>query len=160
MKTTDILIKIRKIIRSIDIESKKIQRDYGVSIPQLLCLNFLQREPSLQATQSDVRKFLNLNSSTVSGIIDRLEKRGLVARLPNPKDKRIVVIALTATGDKLLKSTPLLQHERLSDKLNALNDDELKKIWEGLDTLIKLLDLEEVDASPMLVLEIAPNDIK
>ena len=154
MKTTDILIKVRKIIRSIDIESKKIQKDHGVSIPQLLCLNFLQKRPGFQSTQSDVRRFLNLNSSTVSGIIDRLEKKGLVARLPNPEDKRVTIIALTTAGDKLLKESPPILHERLSEKLDKLNENEINKIWEGLDALIQLLDIEDVEASPIFVLAI------
>ena len=86
MDTTEILIKIRKIVRSVDIESKKIQKEYGVSIPQVLCLSFLHESPTYQATQGEIRNFLNLNSSTVSGIINRLEKKGLLARLPKSCD--------------------------------------------------------------------------
>ena len=59
MDTTEVLIKIRKIVRSVDIESKKIQKEYGVSIPQVLCLNFLHESNNYQATQGEIRKFLN-----------------------------------------------------------------------------------------------------
>lgn len=154
MKTTGILIKIRKIIRSIDIESKKIQKEYGISIPQLLCLNFLHKSPNYQSTQGEIRKFLNLNSSTVSGIIDRLEKKGFVARLPKLGDKRTVNIALTTAGDKLLNGVPFLLHEQLSEKLSKISESELNKIQEGLDALIELLDIEEVEASPLVILDI------
>lgn len=159
MNTTEILIKVRKIIRSIDIESKKIQKEHGVSIPQLLCLNFLQKTPTFQSTQGEVRKFLNLNPSTVSGIIDRLENKGFVARLPNPHDKRMAIVALTAAGDKLLKNIPSLLHERLSSKLDGLNEKELIKIWDGLDTLIHLLEIEQIEASPLIALNIECEDI-
>ena len=81
METRDILIKIRKIVRSVDIESKKIQKEHGVSIPQVLCLNFLRESNNYQTTQGELRKFLSLNPSTVSGIINRLEKKGYLARL-------------------------------------------------------------------------------
>lgn len=154
MDTTEILIKIRKIVRSVDIESKKIQKEHGVSIPQVLCLNFLHDSPNFQASQGEIKKFLNLNSSTVSGIINRLEKKGLLARLPKFGDKRVVNIALTSDGDKLLSNIPSLLHEQLSEKLQKQDDSELKKVEESLETLIQLLEIEQVEASPLITSEV------
>ena len=158
MDTTEILIKIRKIVRSIDIESKKIQKDHGVSIPQVLCLNFLHESPNYQSTQGEIRKFLNLNPSTVSGIINRLEKKGYLARLPKLGDKRVVNIALTSAGDKLLGTIPSLLHEQLAEKLQKLKDEELKKIEVGLNTLVTILDIEKVEASPVITLDAELED--
>lgn len=154
MDATEILIKIRKIVRSIDIESKKIQKEYGVTIPQVLCLNFLNNSPSYQTTQSEIKKFLNLNSSTVSGIIDRLEKRGYLARLPKSGDKRIANIALTSSGEELLSTIPPLLHEQLSTKLQSLDEPEIRKVENSLETLVKLLDIEQLEASPLITLEV------
>ena len=153
METTDILIRIRKIVRSINLESKKILKEYGVSIPQVLCLNYLHDAPNFQASQGEVKRFLNLNSSTVSGIIQRLEKKGLVARLPKSGDKRVVNIALTSAGDDLIASMPSLLHEQLSDKLQTLNAPDLQRIEESLDLLIHLLDIESVEASPVITIQ-------
>lgn len=153
MDATEILVKIRKIVRSIDIESKKIHKEYGVSIPQVLCLNFLNAATNYQSTQGEIRRFLNLNSSTVSGIIDRLEKKGLLARLPKIGDKRVVTIALTSQGEKLLSSMPSLLHEQLTEKLNKLDDDQLKKVEESLETLVVLLDIDTIPASPLISLD-------
>ena len=159
MDTTEVLIKVRKIVRSVDIESKKIQKEYGVSIPQVLCLNFLHDSPNFQSTQDEIRKFLNLNSSTVSGIINRLEKKGLLARLPKSGDKRLVNIALTSAGDKLLNTIPSLLHEQLSDKLKKLEENELKKVEESLEVLIKLLSIQQLKASPLIASEADLEDI-
>lgn len=159
MNTTDIIIKIRKIVRSIDIESKKIQMDYGVSIPQVLCLSFLRQSPNYQSTQAVIRTFLNLNSSTVSGILNRLEKKGLLARLPKLGDKRVVNIALTSAGDKLLSTIPSLLHEQLSEKLSKLNDKELIRVEESLNTLVDLLDISQVEAYPLITMESDLEDI-
>lgn len=153
METTDILIKIRKIVRSIDIESKKIQKEHGVSIPQVLCLNYLHSSPNYQATQGDIRRFLNLNPSTVSGIIDRLEKKGYLARLPKLGDKRVVNIILTSAGDKLLDTIPSLLHVQLSEKLKSLSDEEFQQVEEGLNALIRILEIEKIEASPMITME-------
>lgn len=157
MDTTEILIKIRKIVRSVDIESKKIEKEYGVSIPQVLCLSFLRESPICQATQGHIRNFLNLNSSTVSGIINRLEKKGLVARLPKLGDKRVVNIALTSAGDKLLSGMPPLLHEQLSQNLLKLEEHELLKVEESLEMLIQLLDIEQLEASPIITIS---NDLE
>jgi len=150
MDTTEVLIKIRKIVRSINLESKKIQKEYGVSIPQVLCLNFLHTSANFQSTQNEIRKFLNLNSSTVSGIINRLEKKGYIARLPKAVDKRVVNIALTSAGGQLLEKIPALLHEQLSEKLQKLSQDTLDQVEESLNVLVNLLDIQEVDASPMI----------
>ncbi len=153
MDNTEILIKVRKIVRSINLESKRILKAYGVSIPQILCLNFLYKAKNCQSTQNEIRKFLNLNSSTVTGIVNRLERENLVARLPKSGDKRVSNIALTSKGEKLINQVPPLLHEQLSDKLNKLSAEEHKKLEQSLDTLIKMLDIEEVEASPMIVLD-------
>nr|WP_319569484.1 MarR family transcriptional regulator [uncultured Draconibacterium sp.] len=153
METRDILIKIRKIVRSVDIESKKIQKEHGVSIPQVLCLNFLRESNNYQTTQGELRKFLSLNPSTVSGIINRLEKKGYLARLPKTGDKRVVNIALTSSGDQLLSAMPSLLHEQLSEKLLQLSDNELEVVEAGLNMLVKILDIEKVEASPLITLD-------
>ncbi len=153
MDITEILIKIRKIVRSINLESKKIQKEYGVSIPQVLCLNYLVNSENYQATQGEIKNFLNLNSSTTSGIINRLENKGLIARLPKSGDKRIVNITLTSKGDKLLKQIPSLLHEQLSIKLQKLNPAELEQVQLSLELLVRLLDIDDVDASPLLSYE-------
>ena len=153
MDTADIIIKIRKIVRSINLESKKIQKEYGVSIPQILCLNFLHDAPNYQSTQGEIRKFLNLNSSTVNGIINRLEIKGFITRLPKSGDKRVVNIALTFIGDKLLRNIPTRLHKQLSEKLQRLDGESLKKVEESLDTLVELLDIRQLDHTPIIIPE-------
>ena len=111
------------------------------------------KSPNYQSTQGDIKIFLNLNSSTVSGIINRLEKKGLLARLPKSGDKRVVNIALTSSGYRLLSKIPSLLHEQLSEKLQKLDNTEIKKVQESLETLVKLLEIEHVEASPLITSE-------
>lgn len=153
MDSTEILVKIRKIVRSINLESKKIQKEYGVSIPQVLCLSYLKHSEGFQSTQGKLRKFLNLNSSTINGIINRLEKKGYLARLPKSGDKRVVNIALTTSGDQLLDRIPPLLHEQLTERLRQLEQPELESVLKSLDTLVYLLDIGSVEASPVITIE-------
>ena len=82
------------------------------------------------------------------GIIDRLEKKGLVARLPKKEDKRTTYIALTSLGAKLLEKIPALLHERLSVKLEKLPKEKINELDDALNVLTHYLDISEVDASP------------
>lgn len=150
MDTTEILIKIRKIVRSINLESKKIEKEYGVSIPQVLCLHFLRDMDNFQAGQGEIRKFLNLNASTTSGIINRLETKGLIARLPKSGDKRVVTIALTSKGDTLMEKMPSLLHEKLEEKLEKLDENTLLNIQNSLELLVNLLEIDDVEAFPLI----------
>jgi DNA-binding MarR family transcriptional regulator len=151
MDYTEILINIRKILRSINLESKRIQKEYGISIPQYLCLNFLQSQEEYNATLTEIKNHLNLNASTVTGIITRLEARGYIAKLPNQNDKRSSKIYLTALGEKAVNSVPDLMHEKLTRKLKDLSDAELTQVKQSLDILVNLMEVNSVDASPLVI---------
>lgn len=154
MKNASILIKIRKIVRSINLESKKIQSEYGISIPQLLLLGYLNESPGFQRSAKEASTFLELNPSTMTGIIDRMEKKGFIARLPKmSEDKRSTIITLTSKGSKLYNAAPSLLQERLSDKLGALSKDKIIIINQALDTIIQALEIDNIDASPLLTIE-------
>lgn len=156
----DIIIDIRKIVRSINLESKRILREFGISIPQLLCLGYLKTRENYLSTHKELTEYLNLNSSTVTGIINRLEKKGYIARLPKQGDKRVTYLALTSTGATVLEKTPDLLHEKLSRGLAKLSVDELDELKSSLNLLIEALDIRGLDASPLLVIEepISPQD--
>ncbi|MEO9533862.1 MAG: MarR family transcriptional regulator [Crocinitomicaceae bacterium] len=150
MDYTDILIPIRKVVRSINLDSKKIQKECGLSIPQILALTYLSRSENFQCTQLELRKFLELNSSTVTGIVSRLEKKGFVAKLPAREDKRATQLSLTSNGLATLEKAPPLLQEKLVTKLSKLPGDKLIQIQTGLNLLVEALGAEEIDAGPIL----------
>lgn len=150
---TQILIQIRRIVRSLDLESKQIQKNIGISIPQLLCLDYLRGCPGERSTHRDLTAFLNLNSSTVTGIVNRLERKQLLRRLPGKIDKRITHLALTAKGRSLLNSAPDLLHNKLSEQLAHLPEKELQNIRHALELLVHAMGIQRLDASPVLTSE-------
>jgi DNA-binding MarR family transcriptional regulator len=153
MEYTDIITQLRRVVRSVNLESKRIEKYYGVSIPQLLCLQYLQNLPDHTSSQKGIAEYLSLNASTVSGIILRLEKKGLVAKLPKREDRRISYITLTARGAEMISRSPELLHERFSRRLQQLPSDHLSRISEVLTQLTELLGLpseEDEPPSPIL----------
>lgn len=149
-KYSEIMISVRKIVRAINLESKRVEKNFGISIPQLLTLKYLKEKPDYKTTMRSLREFLSLNASTVTGIVSRLETKGFIARLPDPSDKRSTPIVLTSKGDDLIKKTNLSLHEKISKNLEALNEEEYSAIVESFQTIINFLNIEDLDASPII----------
>lgn len=153
MDSTSILINIRKIIRSVNLESKRIQKEFGLSIPQLLTLNYLKEAKDYKATPSDLAQYLKLNSSTITGIISRLEKKGWVAKVPSQQDRRVLNVILTSKGLNILKDTPQLMHQRLSKKLEKLSAGQFKELESAFELLVKFMEIKDMEASALLTVD-------
>jgi len=85
--------------------------DLTVAQAQLLCV--LTEQPMGMA---DLTGVLGLERSSLTGLVDRAEQRGLVERQADPSDRRAVRVALTAAGAKAVGRF----HEELTDRLQAL----------------------------------------
>ncbi len=147
---TDILIYIRKIVRSVNLETKRIQKRHDISIPQLLTLLFLEKQPNYQSTGKDIKAYLTLNPSTVTGIITRLQSKGWIAKVPSYKDKRSTNIVLTVKGLNFLKETPQPLHDLLTERLSQLSPDKILELQKAFELIIGFLDIEAIDASPIV----------
>jgi len=153
MDTFEIIVNIRKIVRSLNLESKSIQKEFGLSITQLMCLGHLQNAPEYQSTHKELMQLLSLNSSTITGIINRLEKRGYIARMRKSGDKRLTYVTLTASGIKLLEETPNILHDRLASRLEALSATDQVMVNRALEIIISAMQINKVDAAPVLTTE-------
>lgn len=149
-KYSELMTGVRKIVRAINLESKRVEKDLGISVPQLLTLKYLGDCTDYKSTMSEIKGFLSLNASTVTGIVSRLEQKNLIARLPDPKDKRSTPIILTSKGNDLLIRSKESLHERFSNKLEMMQNSEFIQIVDSLETLIDLLNIQDVDASPII----------
>jgi DNA-binding MarR family transcriptional regulator len=85
--------------------------EFGLSSSQgeLLC----SLEPRERAPMISLAKALHCHDSNVTGLVDKLEQRGLIARSGDPKDRRVKLIALTAEGEKLRERLLLRVYEPL-----------------------------------------------
>jgi DNA-binding MarR family transcriptional regulator len=85
-----------------------------------------------------------LNPSTIVGILDRLESRGLVQRNRSDDDRRVVRVLLTDVGEELLVRAPEVASGLLVNGLETLTFKELKGIEAGLDKLVSILGAQEI----------------
>ena len=144
-----ILCALRRIIRSVDIYSRKLNTELGLTTPQLLCLHALVQ--SEKCTLSDIAKSVNLGASTVNGIVDRLESKKLVVRNRSTHDRRKVYVVLTEEGQKVTEKAPSLLQDKLSNSLSELSTLEQLTITQALERVVELMEVEELKASPNLI---------
>lgn len=77
---------------------REIGEEEGLSVPQIDVLRRLRRGPS---PMRRLAVQMNCEASNLTGLVDRLEARGLVERQPNPDDRRVKCVALTEAGERL-----------------------------------------------------------
>lgn len=144
----DVLIALRRITRAIDLHSKKLVRTSGLTAPQLLVLQSVQREG--RAKSSQIAKDIMLSPATVVSIVDRLEKAELISRERSKTDRRVVRIVLTPKGEEKLKDTPELLQAGFLRELRQLKDWEKSLLVSSLQRIAEMMDAEEIDAAPIL----------
>jgi MarR family transcriptional regulator, organic hydroperoxide resistance regulator len=76
-------------------------RGDGLGLSPVQCHVLHLIEPGQPLPMSRLAAALSCDASNVTGLVDRLEARGLVARRPSPDDRRVKVLDLTATGAHL-----------------------------------------------------------
>jgi DNA-binding MarR family transcriptional regulator len=84
--------------------SKRMAATMGLTGPQRLVVRMVGRFPGISAGR--LARVLHLHPSTLTGILVRLERRGLLTRRRDPRDARRVVLGLSATGRRLDVETP------------------------------------------------------
>jgi len=144
-----ILKSIRRIIRAVSIHSKKLNTEFNITAPQMICLYSLAGGDGM--TLSDLSKDVALGLSTVNGIVDRLEAKGLVLRERSTMDRRKVHLQITDDGRDIVKSAPSLLQERFTDALIELPELEQAAIALSLERVVSLMEAEHLDASPNLI---------
>lgn len=139
---------IRRIIRAIDIYSHKLAIQSGVTVPQLSCL--LRVVESGPLPLKKLADEVDLSASTVVGIVDRLEKKGLVRRERSTQDRRQVLIYSTEEGVIVSSGSPSPLQDSLAAALDSLPELERVAIALSLERIVDLMEIRQVDAAPIL----------
>jgi len=92
-------------------------------------------EPGRPLPMSRLAETLSCDASNVTGLIDRLESRGLVRRRPSPQDRRVKVLQLTPAGSRL-RAQLLRQMAGRSLPLARLSFDERRTLVKILEALV------------------------
>ncbi len=134
---------IRKLVRSVYLESSRISRQYGLTGAQSALLRTLLSEGSMSSV--DLSRQLYVTPSNITGIIDRLEKKGLVHRDRQPKDRRVVLIRLTEKGLELSRQLPDPIEKKIIEQLADLQEDHVQLLAMAMNQILNLIELRGID---------------
>jgi DNA-binding MarR family transcriptional regulator len=143
-----ILAALRRIVHAIDLHSRRLLTQCEVTAPQLVCLHMLAAEGPL--TSRALAQKVHVNPSTLVGILDRLEARGLVSRRRDPEDRRSVFVELTRAGTSFVAKAPSPLQSALVDRLRRLSRKDQQRLAQSLEEVVGLMQAETLDDLPVL----------
>ena len=139
---------LRRIIRSIDMHSRFLVSNYGLTGPQLMVLRELSQAEGMSI--GELTKAIHLSQATVTGILDRLEGRQMVHRQRSDRDKRRVILSLTPRSHEILSLAPPPIQENFTFEFGKLADWEQTQILSSLQRVVGMLEAKHLDATPIL----------
>lgn len=139
-KTYEVMKKLKSIKESMHQMIQHQLKDLTLTGPQGMVVGLLTRHESLR--MSEIAEKMGLSLSTVSEIIDRLEKMEAVRRLKSPEDGRVVLVQLTDDFKKESAGKFKAVESIWLKKIESASEDELQKIIDGLEALDRLLGKE------------------
>jgi len=143
-----VLVSLRRIIQAVDIHSRQLVRLHGITTPQLIILKQLEGKEAIPVTR--LAKQVSLKQATVTDILNRLERKGLVQRQKDAGDRRRVLVKETGEGKKLLEAAPSPLQDTFLEKFENLDDWQQHMILASLQLLGTLMTDDEISAAPML----------
>ena len=143
----DIVWSVRRLVRAVYLDSRKISKQDNLTGPQSSVLrSLLKYGPTSSA---DLSRTLYVTPSNITGVIDRLEKKAMVERVRKVGDRRVALIRLTETGEALSKKLPDPIEERFIAELADLESEHVQLLGMAMDQILNLMDSKEVEEAPL-----------
>lgn len=135
---------LRRIVKALQTYSQDVRSGYGLTGPQLWAMKTLQRHGRMPAGQ--LADALVVNQSSISALVDRLVRRGLVRRIRGRVDRRVVEIALTPRGEALVADAPEAAQGRLLHALEGMRASQVRRIRRAVEHLVEAMEAADVKA--------------
>ncbi len=138
----EIIDNLRRVFQVVNEQSKRAKHETGLTGPQLWAIKTVAQKAPIMV--SEIARCMYLHPATVVGILDRLEKHGLVIRIRSTEDRRVVRVELTEHGKALVKRSPEVAQGLLVSGLEKLNTKKLLNIAEALDQMATILGAQNI----------------
>lgn len=120
--------------------TKTQAREHGLTGPQISALKILEAMGDLSLTELSEK--MSARNSTLTGIVDRMERDGLVVRERSQSDRRVVLIRSTEKGQALAASVPVSAMEVFGVALRSLEENDRRELRRILSTLAERVRVE------------------
>lgn len=142
--TAQIVQGLRRIVKALHAYSQEVLAAYALTGPQLWALKTLRQGGPL--TVGQLATSLAVHQSSISILLDRLEKRGLVRRVRERPDRRVVRVVLTKRGTAVAADAPDAAQGRLLHALAEMPVVEVRRIRRVVDRLVRAMEATDVKA--------------
>jgi DNA-binding MarR family transcriptional regulator len=142
VEISEIMQSLRRIMKSLQDYSQTVFSHFGITGPQLWALKTINRLGSLSL--GELSKRMYLHPSTISGVIDRLEKKGYLVRDRIENDRRVVRVRLTPKGKMLVRKAPNPVQGKMIYGLRKLKKEKLDLIYESVQELVKIMEAKNL----------------
>jgi MarR family transcriptional regulator, organic hydroperoxide resistance regulator len=139
---TEVMQSLRRIFKKIQDYSHEVFNKFGITGPQLWTLKTIYQSDCLPIGELSVR--MCVHPSTISGVVDRLEKKGYVVRDRGEKDRRVVHVRLTPKGKSLARKAPNPVQGKMIYGLKRLRREDLDRIHDSIQTLVTIMEAQKV----------------
>lgn len=137
-----VLSTLRQIIRAIDIHSRQLSKQYGLTGPQLIVISEIGQYGPM--TIGELARRISLSQATVTTILDRLEIKQLATRVRDDRDKRRVYVNITDKAREILESHPNFLQDAFVRRFNALEDWEQTLILSSIQRLSAMMNAQDL----------------
>ena len=142
---SEIMQSLRRIFKAIQDYSQEVSQKFGITGPQLWALKTISTSGRLPLGQ--LSKMMYLHPSTITGVVDRLEKKGHVVRDRVHKDRRIVMVKLTTKGKSTVSKAPNPIQGKMVYGLNRLKQKNLNSIYDAVEKLVEIAEAQNIKAT-------------
>jgi DNA-binding MarR family transcriptional regulator len=133
---------LRRIFKALQNYSHEVSHRYGITGPQLWVLKTVFKDGGLPLGELSQKMYLH--PSTITGVVNRLEKKGYVSRDRDQEDRRVVMVQLTPKGKRLVKRAPNPVQGKMIHGLRQLRKEKLEFIHESVQTLVEIMEAQNL----------------
>jgi DNA-binding MarR family transcriptional regulator len=144
---------LRRVVHALNIATRASERVFGLSAAQLFVIKNLATNSGQSLSELATRT--RTTQSSVSEVVARLVRRGLVERQPSKDDRRRAELSLTAAGRETLAAAPETVQERLLRGFEQLDAESRTALAETLESWLTASGLDDV--TPALFFEPSPR---
>ena len=137
-KDSDDAVRLRLVVARISRHLRAVDASSALTPTQASLLSTVVRRGRLGL--SDLSELEGIDAPTLSRGVSRLEEQGLVRRLPDPDDRRAVMVEATAAGKRLQARLRAARADVLQARLGELGDDERSRLHDALPVLEAVAD--------------------
>ncbi len=138
-ETPDHAARVAELIDRLGRMTRELQYVDGLNPAQWEALRYLNRANRYSRTPGGVADFLGATKGTISQTVSALESKGLIARTPSDRDKRVCLIDLTAEGERMIARDPVRCIETI---VGGMDDRTAALMVDGLGRLMASLQFE------------------